>query len=415
MVNPNLPSPLLLYRIFSEAKPFKHICIDNFLDKDIAEGLLLEFPDFDKRNAINEAGRIGGKSTQENTRALGNYYTEIDDYISSEGFLTYLSQITGIPKLLYDKEYFGGGTHENLDGQNLDTHIDFNYHRSAKIHRRLNLIIYLNKEWEDSWGGQIEIHSNPREPETNQISAFSPLFNRCVIFETNEYSWHGFPKITLPEDKKHLSRKSFAVYFYTLDRPKEEIVPAHTTFYVQRPMSNSIKPNQILSEENYSELKSLIRARDHWITFYQNLELKLNKEIENLNQKLEAAKIFDPVPINGPVTQISNPNNFYPDKWTGDRFKVDLNLISPTSKIILTGSLPEFINYHYEIAIKLNGENLKNQTIKAGGFIIEVSKSLEANQNITIEIESSTFNPKSLGMNNDNRDLGFFLESLVFQ
>jgi hypothetical protein len=180
-------------------------------------------------------------------------------------------------------------------------------------------------------------------------------------------------------------------------------------------MSNSIKPNQILSEENYSELKSLIRARDHWITFYQNLELKLNKEIENLNQKLEAAKIFDPVPINGPVTQISNPNNFYPDKWTGDRFKVDLNLISPTSKIILTGSLPEFINYHYEIAIKLNGENLKNQTIKAGGFIIEVSKSLEANQNITIEIESSTFNPKSLGMNNDNRDLGFFLESLVFQ
>jgi Rps23 Pro-64 3,4-dihydroxylase Tpa1-like proline 4-hydroxylase len=83
----------------------------------------------------------------------------------------------------------------------------------------LNLLIYLNPQWQADWGGNLELHSNPRQPEENKIKSFVPIFNRCLIFETNEYSWHGFSQINLPENQRHLSRKSLSIYLYTKERP----------------------------------------------------------------------------------------------------------------------------------------------------------------------------------------------------
>ena len=114
---------------------------------------------------------------------------------------------------------YGGGTHENLDGQELDPHIDFNYMEGYKVHRRANLLLYLNKDWQEEWGGQIELHSNPRDVENNEITAFNVIFNRAVIFETNEISWHGFPRVTLPANQSSRSRKCLSVYLYTKERP----------------------------------------------------------------------------------------------------------------------------------------------------------------------------------------------------
>jgi Rps23 Pro-64 3,4-dihydroxylase Tpa1-like proline 4-hydroxylase len=79
----------------------------------------------------------------------------------------------------------------------------------------LNLLIYLNPQWQADWGGNLELHSNPRQPEENKIKSFVPIFNRCLIFETNEYSWHGFSQINLPENQRHLSRKSLSIYLYS--------------------------------------------------------------------------------------------------------------------------------------------------------------------------------------------------------
>lgn len=92
---------------------------------------------------------------------------------------------------------YGGGIHDNLHGQELDPHVDFNYDEAIQLHRRLNLIVYLNKEWSSEWGGALEIHSNPRKPFENRVWSYDPLFNRCVMFETNGRSWHGFPQIDL--------------------------------------------------------------------------------------------------------------------------------------------------------------------------------------------------------------------------
>ena len=169
---------------------------------------------FDEKRATNELGLIGRKAVVEYVSDISQSYRTFYDYINSVLFLNAMSKLTGIQDLIADKTLFGGGTHNNLSGQGLDVHIDFNIDERKMLHRRINLLIYLNKEWEEAWGGAIESHSNPRDAAVDEIVSFLPLFNRAVIFETNEYSWHGFRRITLPPDKQHLSRKSFSISVY---------------------------------------------------------------------------------------------------------------------------------------------------------------------------------------------------------
>src|SRR5439155_21312235 len=134
----------------------------------------------------------------------------------SSAFAEWVSEVTGIPGVLYDPEYVGGGTHENRAGQDLDPHVDFNFHPRRGWHRRLNLIVYLNHEWHEAWGGTLELHSDPwLPPEENRVKRILPLANRAVLFETSERSWHGFERLTAPPGRAELSRKSLAIYLYT--------------------------------------------------------------------------------------------------------------------------------------------------------------------------------------------------------
>ena len=276
-----------IQRAFQSALPFRHVSIDNFLQPEAAEGLSRDFPTFDKKKAMNELGHVGGKAVNENVRAISPFYASFYDIINSKPFLQVMTDLTGIQDLIADETLFGGGTHENLDGQYLDAHIDFNIDERRMLHRRMNLLIYLNKEWEESWGGSIELHSDARHPETDEIKGFLPIFNRAVLFETSEYSWHGFPVIRLPEDKKNLSRKSFSIYLYTKDRPAEEVVAPHTTFYVARPFPDHVKPGEVLAERDYQYLRGLMANRDGLIQMYQ--DLLIQKE-ERLRQFMQASQ-----------------------------------------------------------------------------------------------------------------------------
>jgi 2OG-Fe(II) oxygenase superfamily len=265
---------------FLHAQPFKHLSIDDFFAADFAERLLAEFPRFDPELARNEMGKVAGKAVNTKIREISPAYQELYETIGGKPFLELMSKVSGIPDLILDPRMYGGGTHENLHGQELDTHVDFNYDEAQQLHRRLNVIVYLNKGWQPEWGGQIEVHSNPRDPETNQIRSFDPIFNRCVMFETNEISWHGFPKITLPPDQRHQSRKSISIYLYTKTRPAEEIAPVHGTFYVQRPLPERFREGMTLTGEDVAELKNLLWRRDIWVEHYQKLELQKNRELD---------------------------------------------------------------------------------------------------------------------------------------
>jgi hypothetical protein len=268
---------------FARRDPFRHVVIDDFLCADYAAALLAAFPPFERGNARNEAGELGGKSTIERIRGLGTPYTALDDLIQTREFLDFVGRITGIPELLYDADYFGGGTHENREGQDLDPHVDFNHHPREGWHRRLNLIVYLNREWNDRWGGSLELHSDPRAAD-DRVSLVTPLYNRCVIFETTEWSWHGFGRITLPAGREALTRKSIALYLYTRERPAEELAGTHSTIYVDRPLPERFHPGMTLEQHDIEELRTLLARRDQH-------NQRLYRDITDLSGQLEQARI----------------------------------------------------------------------------------------------------------------------------
>ncbi len=256
---------------FRPRDPFRHIVIDDFFAVDYAAQMLDQFPPFERGNARNEAGELGNKSTVEKIRGLGPAYAALDDLVQSRGFLDLIGRITGIDDLLYDPWYFGGGTHENRQGQDLDAHVDFNRHPVQRWHRRLNLIVYLNQEWRDEWGGSLQLHSDPRSAD-DRIIAITPKFNRAVIFETTETSWHGFPRIALPAHKQALTRKSVALYFYTRERPIEETAGTHSTIYVDAPLPARFAAGHTLDQADIDELHLLIERRDqHNQRLYRDL------------------------------------------------------------------------------------------------------------------------------------------------
>jgi 2OG-Fe(II) oxygenase superfamily len=266
---------------FSQRDPFRHIVIDDFLAPDSAAALLREFPPFERGNALNEAGLPGLKSTIEQIGALGGSYAELDRLVQSAPFLDWLSTLTGIPDLLYDPHYFGGGTHENKAGQDLDVHIDFNRHPIENWHRRLNLIVYLNPVWDPAFGGCLELHSDPRRAD-DVVRQVSPDFNRCVVFETTENSWHGFSRISFPTPCAQDSRRSIALYFYTRERPDDELADTHSTVYVDRPLPPRFCAGLTLSDADVEQLQSLWNRRmQHHQMLYREITA-LRKQCDQL-------------------------------------------------------------------------------------------------------------------------------------
>jgi hypothetical protein len=273
-----------LQRQFLEAKPFSFIAVDNFLDGAFCERLMQEFPAFDARRAKNEMGELGRKATVPEITTIGPAYREFDRLMRSAELLEWMGQVASIPQLVYDPDYVGGGTHENLDGQDLDIHVDFNFHPKRALHRRLNLIVFLNPEWQADWGGCLELHQDPWNPEQSTAASVAPVANRAVLFETTETSWHGFTRIRLPEEKKGISRRSLAVYFYTRQRPVRQTAPTHGTVYVPRALPRHLKEAHELTAADMQELRDLLTRRDGQIRFLYERELEMSEVMTGITK-----------------------------------------------------------------------------------------------------------------------------------
>jgi hypothetical protein len=395
---------------FRDAKPFRHVSIDGFFAEDFADKLLSEFPAFDRRLARAEGGEVGGKAVNTRIANIGPAYQELYRELSSRPFLDFVSQLSGIPDLLLDPAMFGGGTHENLDGQELDPHVDFNYDESEQLHRRLNLIVYLNKDWRPEWGGGLEIHSNPRRPEENQVDAYNPIFNRAVMFETNEYSWHGFSRISLPDGEKHRSRKSISIYLYTKDRPAVEIAPRHATFYVQRPLPERFRAGYALNSEDADELKRLLIRRDRWIEMYQQMELDLNAATASLGKAARHLAAAVRVPAMGYISQEGPAGGFHPDQWIEASLTMRLIPAEPVTSIEVNGFRPEG-SAPGRMSILVDGKELQSATVREGPFTISVP--LRPRLNAPFQFEAKFDGPPHSGGESDDRKLAWILVNLT--
>lgn len=395
---------------FLQAKPFKHVIVEEFFDPDFAERLLAEFPSFDPRLARSEHGQIGGKAVNTKIATIGPAYEELYRLLSSPPFLDYVSRLSGVDDLILDPAMYGGGTHENRHGQELDAHVDFNFDQDRKLHRRLNLIVYLNKGWRPEWGGGIEIHSNPRKPEENRIQIWDPLFNRAILFETNEYSWHGFPRIDLPEDKRSLSRKSISIYLYTRDRPAEEIAPAHSTFYVQRPLPAYFVPGYTLTAADVVEVKGLLTKRDRWIENYQNKELETSRHTAGLHGYIDHLESSARIPLTGYIRQEGKAAGFHADLWCTPSMKVRLAPTAPVSGFKLRGVRPEGWGPG-TIRVLVNGQQLGRREVGTGAFIMDLRPPARLAQAFDFEVQfDGPLREKTAG--GDQRDLAWMLMEL---
>lgn len=206
---------------FGGRTPFKYVVIDDFLRRDEALKIFLEYPAIDKTWQSGAGLHTRGKWGQ--PVLAGTVAERFYKEVNSPAFLDYLGRVTGIPKLLEDPDLSGAGLHQIIDGGFLNVHVDYN--RLGALHRRLNLIVYANPEWTESYGGYLELWDMQRKVRVGNIA---PLLNRCVIFETNEVSFHGHP-VPLNTGGR-TTRKSLSIYYYTAER--EAVAPEHNTVYV---------------------------------------------------------------------------------------------------------------------------------------------------------------------------------------
>lgn len=323
MLNPAVRAALAQHaQAFREARPFRHVVIDGFFEPAVAERLLQAFPGFDARYALNEMGQVGGKAVREAVRDLPEPYPQLDAWLQTPDFLGSIGRITGIPDLLYDADYVGGGTHENVHGQSLDMHIDFNRHPGNRTHRRLNLIVYLNHEWDEAWGGCLQLAEDPWDPSNRNRLQVAPLFNRGVIFETTEHSWHGFERIQLPEDKRHLSRRSFAIYLYTRERPAEETAPSHATVYVPEFRPDHLVVGHTLSQHDVDELDRRFAAARGQLQYLYGREKDFARQLDNAAHALDEARAAARIDLLGYARQSGAPEGVWPDGWAGPQARL---------------------------------------------------------------------------------------------
>ena len=217
-----------LSREWNSKEPFRYVVIDDFLPGELAEEILAAYPqpdtgEWDGTTYIHQKKKL--------TQTSG-FAPPIERFFSltADGeFRRLVGEICGIPGLLDDPELLGGGLHQTLRGGFLDVHVDYNFHPRTKLHRRLNLLLYLNKDWKPEYEGYLELWDMGSE---RQLERIAPVFNRAVIFETNEVSYHGHPRpLNTPPG---VTRKSLAIYYYTETREDEAAAaPEHNTLYRQ--------------------------------------------------------------------------------------------------------------------------------------------------------------------------------------
>lgn len=222
---------------YLSADPFPNMHFDNFFNQDMLEGVLNEFPDLRKNADINYNDKNQIKLASKGEYKFGEKTKQFMHFLNSQPFLEFLTNLTGIEALMSDPYFEGGGAHQILPGGLLKIHADFNKNKITKLDRRLNVLVYLNKDWDEAWGGHFELWDKDMKGCVKKIL---PLFNRMALFSTTDFSYHGHPDaLRCPEDR---SRKSLALYYYTNGRPAEEInsgLEDHTTLFKARPKSDN--------------------------------------------------------------------------------------------------------------------------------------------------------------------------------
>jgi hypothetical protein len=233
-----------LHEEYRLAEPFPHIALDNFFEPKVAEEIVAELDACDTDSWFrDDHPEQVNKRWMDRPDQLPSVTGAALRYLNSEAACGFFSGLTGIHDLLPDPAYLGGGVHVSFRGGRLGVHADFNLHPQSGLHRRVNALIFLNKNWDPAWRGQLELWS---KDASKPVVSINPEFNRMVAFNITDEAFHGVPSsIDCPPNRK---RFSLALYYYTTERPQEEKAPFHWAAWqhVQEPQRPPAGPGEVV-------------------------------------------------------------------------------------------------------------------------------------------------------------------------
>jgi Rps23 Pro-64 3,4-dihydroxylase Tpa1-like proline 4-hydroxylase len=240
---------------YKNSLPFPHIVIDNFLEKKIAE---IAYNELSKFDVWDHDPTDYSKLAQQNKFFMPspNYKEDLElmkkdsvtafqilQFLNSDITLRFLEKLTGIKNLIPDPTFTGGGYHKIKAGGKLAIHADYNIHPHTKLHRRINLLVYLNPNWIEEWGGNLELWNKNLTEKTHAIA---PMFNRAVIFNITDDAYHGHPEpLSCPDNQ---ARYSMALYYFTEDRPEEEKNSEHSALWFYPEQENKTTSSESLDD-----------------------------------------------------------------------------------------------------------------------------------------------------------------------
>ncbi len=215
------------FRTYEALRPFPHVVLDGVFDSGLLQDILAEFDAMDRTPWHHTERDTERKYSSEDFQHFGPTTRAVVTQLNAAPFMAFLEKLTGIAGLIPDPHLRGGGLHEIRQGGALGVHADFNYYKRLHLYRRLNLLVYLNENWSEAWGGDLELWDRTGSRCVRRIA---PVFNRAVIFDTSNFSYHGHPRpLQCPADR---SRKSLALYYYTVDAPVDDDRAPHTTVFI---------------------------------------------------------------------------------------------------------------------------------------------------------------------------------------
>ena len=203
----------ILRKEYFSGDPFPNLIIDNFFPPKIVQNLEIECRKISVARNVSDDFQQSKKFAFNNWELMPNELLRFCTFFNSGNFLNFLENITDIHGLISDPYLEGGGMHQTYTGGFLKMHTDFNWQEKVQLNRRINVILYLNSKYETGWDGKLLFSKNPSKQDLKDMVSIEPLFNRLIIFNTNDTTFHGHPTpLNFP---KNYPRTSLAFYYYT--------------------------------------------------------------------------------------------------------------------------------------------------------------------------------------------------------
>ncbi len=214
---------------YQEAKPFSHIIIDDFLPYEMASRIEEGFSEINvTKDWYFYDNLFEKKLATDKLELMPTVIRQAMYELNSGPFVSYLQELTGIKGLISDSHLRGGGIHLLELGGKLDIHSDRGIAPHLDLYRRLNCIIFFNRNWKPGMGGELELWNGDM---TKCEQSIDPTYNRAVIFNTDATSFHGVPDLWLSKDY----RKSLATYYYSAKVPEDFKANLESTDFRARP------------------------------------------------------------------------------------------------------------------------------------------------------------------------------------